>query len=132
MTPQETLKRLQAWIRSVGVPDCETVEPPSEAEADAAIRAVLEENERLELRSNASQYAESMARRREENECLRALSDRWMNEAGLRKARIEVALALHVVDPDDEDYCLCGWYLAGGKPCPTVKALQGENSEVTP
>jgi hypothetical protein len=170
MTPRETLEKLQHWIRSaldgeqmgltVGM---EGVEPPRQAEADAAIRAVLEEldevkaicinlmndadpslreeNERLQ--AEAGHKHEWALRLQKENERLRASMvdhfqkehiegdgpeiDRW-------KARIEAALALHPKHTiGDLDYCpRCSHrkevYVAW--PCPTVKALRGEDDRV--
>ena len=44
---RETLRSLKAWIMSCGTEDAGKYEPPSEADAVAAIDEVLAENERL-------------------------------------------------------------------------------------
>ena len=112
---REVLEKLQRWIRAVHMDN--KIEPPPQADADAAITAVLDENERLHSQMYSSQphyYDLSQP----------YYYDYWKKEL----ARIEAALAIHGQGPSQgvttRRWCrVCDdevW------PCPTVKALKGE------
>ena len=106
MDAKETLERLADWWELPGGDE------ESQRLRAAAIRGVLEENERL--KADADRVAAAC------NVEMADLRTRW-NAA---EARIDAALALHY-EVDEFGEKLCKW-CGVALPCPTVKALKGE------
>ena len=122
-----TLESLRAWIRGAGTEYEPT--PPPQADADDALRSVLESLDLQAAGANANLLAKNL-RLKAEVERLRGENNRIWGDANAMQARIEAVLALHKTRMGGPFCPECGQEVGKGGYCtsPTVKALKGEGA----